>query len=107
MASYKKLVRDKIPELIAEKGEHPMTRTLTDDTEYITELLAKLVEEASECAATNDSEALTAELADLEEVILALISVTGIDPHEIEHVREHKHEERGGFEQRIFLESVT
>ena len=106
MTKYGKLVRDGIPDIIAKNGETPVTRILSDD-EYIAELLKKLVEEASECAATNTSEALTAELADLEEVILALMAVTSIDPHEVEHQREHKVEERGGFQKRIFLENVT
>jgi molecular chaperone GrpE len=44
MAMYKKLVRDKIPEIIKGNGETPITRTL-DTEEYLNELNTKLQEE--------------------------------------------------------------
>lgn len=39
--SYKKLVRDKIPEIIKQNGEQPIIRTLNDQ-EYLDELTRKL-----------------------------------------------------------------
>ena len=39
--SYGKLVRDKIPEIIRQNGEEPITRILSND-EYIKELERKL-----------------------------------------------------------------
>ena len=41
---YKKLVRDRIPEIILSKGETPITRILSD-AEYKEELEKKLHEE--------------------------------------------------------------
>ena len=45
--SYKKLVRDKIPEIIESNGEKPITRIL-NDVEYNEELIKKLNEEYHE-----------------------------------------------------------
>ena len=44
---YKKLVRDKIPNIIKEKGETPVVRIL-DEIEYKNELEKKLYEEYKE-----------------------------------------------------------
>jgi predicted house-cleaning noncanonical NTP pyrophosphatase (MazG superfamily) len=46
---YRKLVRDRIPEIIQSEGQHPVTREL-DDRSYRQALLAKLVEEAWEAS---------------------------------------------------------
>lgn len=47
MASYKKLVRDYIPDIIKDNGEVPIVRIL-DDEEYLKELNKKLLEEVNE-----------------------------------------------------------
>ena len=47
MASYKKLVRDKIPEICKNNGEEPVIRILSDQ-EYLQELNKKLQEEMKE-----------------------------------------------------------
>ena len=44
---YNKLVRDNIPEIIINNGEHPITRILNDE-EYKLELEKKLFEEVRE-----------------------------------------------------------
>lgn len=46
----RKLVRDRIPEIIQAGGRHPVTRVL-DEAGYRQALLAKLAEEAAEAAA--------------------------------------------------------
>jgi len=46
---YRKLVRDRIPEIIAAEGRHPVTRIL-DQADYRQALLDKLAEEAAEAA---------------------------------------------------------
>lgn len=55
MRSYKKLVRDLIPDIIKGNGEEPITRIL-DDVEYKLELEKKLVEECNEVLSTDMSE---------------------------------------------------
>ena len=49
MSKYRKLVRDRIPEIIKENGGVPQTRILTKK-EFKEELLKKLVEEAKEAS---------------------------------------------------------
>lgn len=94
-----KLVRDKIPEIIIKKGENPSTRILGSE-EYLLELDKKLQEEVAEYLENND----LAELADVLEVIRAIAEARGEDIDAIEHVREQKFLERGGFKDKIFLQ---
>ncbi len=67
---YNKLVRDKIPNIIEEKGETPVIKTL-DAIEYKKELEKKLYEEYKEVIEANGEEYIE-ELADMLEVIRAL-----------------------------------
>ena len=71
---YNKLVRDRIPEIIAADGRQFATEIMNED-EYRRALLAKLVEEAQEVASAEVDE-IAKEIADLCEVIDAL--VTGV-----------------------------
>jgi predicted house-cleaning noncanonical NTP pyrophosphatase (MazG superfamily) len=41
----KKLIRDKIPEIMIQQGKNPKIETLTDDAEYENALCEKLIEE--------------------------------------------------------------
>ena len=100
-AEHNKLVRDKIPEIIRNSGNHCGISTL-NDAEYIKALRQKLVEEANE-AATASPEELAQELADLMEVMDALISATGIKPEEVREIQKSKRSRRGGFDNRIKL----
>lgn len=104
---YNKLVRDRIPEIIAAKGETAKARTLTDE-EFGIALAAKLVEEATEIeAAMGDTSELVKEIGDVLEVIDALVAHYGLDRGEIESVKAKRLAERGGFTRRILLESVA
>lgn len=71
MKKYNKLVRDKIPEIIKENGEVPITRILTDE-EYSIELIRKLKEEYEEVVNSKTRKELLEELADMVEVISAI-----------------------------------
>ena len=80
MEKYNKLVRDKIPSIITNNGEIPVTRILNDE-EYKTELERKLYEEYQEVINSNDKDRLE-ELADMIEVIKALANLEGKNlPH--------------------------
>ena len=70
---YNKLVRDKIPEIISNKGETPVTRVLKDD-EYKKSLEEKLFEEYKEVIEGEGDDRLE-ELADLLEVVKSLLIV--------------------------------
>lgn len=98
---HNKLVRDKIPQIIEGAGKTCVTRTLSDD-EYIAALDKKLQEELNEYLADGSME----ELADLLEVMMAAAKARGHDFGEVERIRWDKADKRGGFDQRIFLESV-
>ncbi|MDZ4196856.1 MAG: nucleoside triphosphate pyrophosphohydrolase [Candidatus Izemoplasmatales bacterium] len=101
MKTYNKLVRDLIPQLIAEDGRLPITRFL-DEWEYVVELKRKLQEEVSEFIKSGDLE----ELIDIGEVIHAILAIEKVSVETYQRMRLEKKEARGGFEKRIFLESV-
>ena len=69
---YNKLVRDRIPEIIASNGHECKTKILAD-AEYLTMLDAKLNEEIAEYQQDKNIE----ELADMLEVIRAITAARG------------------------------
>lgn len=99
---HNKLVRDRIPEIIEDSGKTCVTRLLPQG-EYLAALDAKLTEELAEYQADKSME----ELADLLEVMMAVAEARGHSFAEVEAIRRAKAEKRGGFRERIFLESVT
>ena len=99
--TYNKLVRDRIPEIIAAAGSRPKTRVL-DKAEYISELKRKLVEEVEEFNTSHVAE----ELAGILGVLFAIASQMRIDPVLLDELRRSKKEERGGFEAKVFLINV-
>ncbi len=99
--SYGKLVRDKIIDIIERNGEKPIYHTLSDE-EYLSELHKKLFEEANEFVEEYNPE----ELADLLEVVYAIAKHKNIDLTEVERIRQNKRAKRGGFDNKIYLESV-
>lgn len=96
--TYNKLVRDKIPDLIRQKGEIPVVRIL-DEAEYREALEIKLSEEAGEFLRDQNLE----ELADILEVVYALAESLGASREELLEVYRRKNQERGGFKERYFL----
>jgi predicted house-cleaning noncanonical NTP pyrophosphatase (MazG superfamily) len=102
---YGKLVRDRIPEIIERTGKAPTCRELSDE-EFRLALRAKAVEEAGELVEAPDEEVLS-ELADLAEVIEWVLRAYSFSPEDLNRARRKKNEERGGFEKRILLESVS
>lgn len=95
---YNKLVRDKIPAIINAQGKKANIRIL-DDKEYLRALEAKLDEEVSEFHKDQNLE----ELADILEVLYALTEKLGHSKDELLKACEKKHQERGGFRNRLFL----
>ena len=98
---YNKLVRDRIPEIITASGKRCDTRALSAG-EYPAMLKAKLHEEIAEYEESGELE----ELADMLEVLYALAAAGGSTPEELETLRLHKAQERGGFAAKVFLLSV-
>lgn len=82
MRVYKKLVRDKIPEIIMAKGNSAVTRLLSDE-EFSESLKRKLCEEVNEYLADGTVD----ELADIYEVLLALVENTGTSFESFDELR--------------------
>lgn len=101
MPTYNKLVRDKIPQIIENAGKEAVTKIL-DDAEYEKFLIQKLGEEAEEFMQTPNEE----ELADIMEVIESIMKLKKISWGDVRVIQDKKREERGGFEDRVFLEKV-
>jgi predicted house-cleaning noncanonical NTP pyrophosphatase (MazG superfamily) len=99
MKQYNKLVRDKIPDIIKQKGGEPKTHIATPE-EYDQKVREKLQEEVKEFLDSNNSE----ELADIMEVVYAIGGRLGTSKDALETLRKRKADERGGFEQGIILE---
>jgi predicted house-cleaning noncanonical NTP pyrophosphatase (MazG superfamily) len=102
--TYHKLVRDQVPAIIVADGHQAVTRVL-DQAGYEAALRAKLLEEAHEAQAAPDGQ-LASELADVLEVLKALAAAHGMGWEEVVSEARRKRGERGGFDQRIFLEYV-
>ena len=101
---YNKLVRDKIPEIIEEKGEKPIIRVLEKE-EYKKELERKLYEEYKEVLDAKGDDRIE-ELADMLEVIRALANLENKELDDILEIANNKKKKRGAFEKRIFLLKV-
>ncbi len=95
---YNKLVRDRIPEIIAVDGKKAITRIL-DDREYLACLEKKLDEETAKYHESKELE----ELADILEVVYALCKAGGHSVQELLSVYQNKHNECGGFSRKIYL----
>ncbi|SMC62190.1 nucleoside triphosphate pyrophosphohydrolase [Papillibacter cinnamivorans] len=98
---HNKLVRDRIPEIIAAAGKTCITSILSDD-EYLCMLDAKLDEELAEYHQDQNIE----ELADLLEVVRAAAIARGYSIVQLEDICQKKRIARGGFEKRILLQEV-
>ena len=98
---YNKLVRDKIPEIISRQGDRPVTHVLETKL-YRQELKRKLQEEVAEFSGSDRVE----ELVDVLEVVYALAKDKGVSQYQLEEMRQQKQKNRGGFDQRVFLEEI-
>lgn len=99
MIEYNKLVRDKIPEIIAQGGSKAVTH-IADEKEYEEALYQKLSEEVKEFREKPSAE----ELADILEVVYAISDWIKINRNDLEKLRQEKAEKRGGFAKRIILD---
>lgn len=98
---YNKLIRDKIPEIIKNKGKVPITHIINNE-EYWQKLKEKFQEEVDEFLKDENDE----ELADVLEIIYAICDYKKIDKKELEQIRKKKAKERGGFKNKIILDEI-
>ena len=102
--SYPKLVRDRIPAIIAASGRQCRTTALTEPA-FRASLLAKLIEEAQEVQAATPEELIT-ELADVLEVVDALLTLHKFTSSQVHEVQEQRRQAAGSFESRLQLDWV-
>ena len=100
--TYNKLVRDKIPANIDSMEGRKANWRIMDDEEYIKELNKKLLEEAHEFIEENAVE----ELAYIMEVIQSIMRAKNISYEELKKVQALKREQKGGFNDRVYLIDV-
>jgi predicted house-cleaning noncanonical NTP pyrophosphatase (MazG superfamily) len=105
MPVYKKLVRDKIPEIIESTGKKCSFKILNND-EYIKALHQKSFEELEEYINSKNNDEAIEELADLLEIIHSLAEYHGASIKKVEEVRKRKMDLRGGFKDKLFLIEV-
>ena len=96
---YEKLVRDKVPEIIKQRGDTPITH-IAAEQEYWLKLKEKLVEEVQEFNQAETAE----ELADIFEVIDAICAYKNFEQAEIRKLQQVKADKRGKFKERIILD---
>ncbi|RJO62076.1 phosphoribosyl-ATP pyrophosphohydrolase [candidate division WS5 bacterium] len=102
-AVYKKLVRDRIPEIIEADGLVAETRTLERE-EYLELLKKKLIEEAQEVAEASDRNETGKELSDVLEVVRSIAETEEISMEEVMRIMEERAEKRGRFQNKTYLE---
>lgn len=98
---YNKLIRDRIPEIIAKTGNTAQIRVLSDE-EYADALERKLTEEVSEYLESH----APIELADVLEVVQALAENQGISFDKLLRMKAEKQRSIGAFRKKLFLESM-
>ena len=98
MVIYNKAIRDKIPEIIKESGKNCNVKKL-DNSEFLIRLEKKLVEELEEYQENKNVE----ELADILEVIYRISELKGVVSDELDKIRQKKAEQRGKFDDNLFL----
>ena len=103
--SFRKLVRDGVPGLLAAKGITVHTENLPESA-ITAHLKAKLTEEADEATTATTREKMAEELADVLEVVDALGTAYGLTAADIAKVRAEKHDARGGFDNLVFVTHV-
>lgn len=112
---HNKLVRDKIPDIIAKNGGVASVKALGEN-DFRVALYQKLLEELHELVVAvklDNAEVSTQtlgnileELADVMEVMHAIVRIHGLSMDVIDAKRVAKRHERGGFEKRVYLEYV-
>ena len=101
MKIYDKLVRDRIPEIIENSGNHCEVEVVNNEValEY---LYKKLNEEVSELLEDKNLE----EIADVIEVLFAIGKKYGYSENDILNRRKDKKSKSGGFEDNIILKKT-
>ena len=107
MIQTNKLVRDKVCQVLADKGIAKRTNMrYVKDKEYETFLYAKLMEECAEVIGANTKKQITEELADLLEVVDAIRKEFDVSEMDLDETKTIKQCEKGGFYDGCVLEQI-
>ena len=98
---HRKLIRDKIPQVIEAAGDKYEVMIM-GKKEYERELKKKLIEESKELVEAS-KEKLLNEMADVLELLRSISDFYKIDFKLVEEKQVQKRKERGGFKKRLFL----
>ena len=99
---YNKLCRDRVPEIIREKGFECEIRTV-DHEEYRREIIRKVFEEASGVSNHDGRDHLLKQLADLIITLDAVADEYEISDEELDEAVEKSLEEKGGYGERQYI----
>lgn len=100
---YNKLVRDKIQDIIENKGETCEIREITSEREFEQELMKKIVEEAIALSMSRTREEFLHEATDLMLVLDTLNEHLKFSDAEIAAAMEENLARKGGYKKRHFL----
>jgi predicted house-cleaning noncanonical NTP pyrophosphatase (MazG superfamily) len=101
-----KLWRDNAIEMMEQNYGSKIHWRRLKDTEFYDKIRMKLLEETQEVVEAKDRKELVSELADLYEIIDAIAELHQISKEEIIVVQTNKHQERGGFLGRKFVDTA-
>ena len=105
---YRKLVRDKIPDIIKKDGKRPFVEK-AGGVNYDRALGRKILEEAGELFSEwtkCDAAGILKESADMLEVLLTVLEGYGLSFKDLTAERKRRACQRGRFEKKLFLESI-
>ena len=103
MKTYNKLVRDKILKILKKSGVGHNYHIAENDVEYLKKLHEKLQEEIGEFK----TEPSVEEFADILQVLESIAKFHKFDLNQIKEVKSSKKYSKGGFDNRIILESTN
>lgn len=103
---FKKLVRDKIPEILGNLGVVMDQKTVSMDA-ILGPLKCKLQEECAEVMEAKTQQELIEELADVIEVVQSIARTQNIPMTEIKKVADTKNQKKGSFKNNIYIETVA
>lgn len=102
---FNKLVRHKIPIMMAKEGVY-INSTILNEEEYVIKLKEKLFEETKEVMAAQSKDQLKEELADVLEVIYSLADASCIPFEEVEDKRVKKLQQNGSFSREYYINYI-
>ena len=99
-----KLWRDNAVKMMEENSGSIIHWRRLNDVQYDEQLRLKLAEEMEEVIAAKTEDSLKSEIADVYEALDALMQLHSVNKEEVKVLQARKRAERGGFENRMFVE---